>query len=231
MDINQTSLGNGPTFHHNALVLATYVSLGKWYHYGTELVEHFWEKLLWIHMLIAEFIYKLNWLVFQHFSAALEAFDIKLTTTSPMHAFVKTGLQDRSSDCFSDHSPAEIVSAETLSLKSSGHASKVCSLLTAYCLLDVMYALEHPGDAIKAPEHHHLQVNFASFKVTISFFCLWCHDTHLDIYLDFQATHRLDVSCQELSEAILQPTDYEWSTHYFLGSWLSWTLHPVQSKQ
>jgi hypothetical protein len=110
--------------------------------------------------------------VFQRFSAALEAFDIKLTTTSPTHAFVKTGLRHRSSDRFSEHSPAEIVSAETRSVKSSGHASEVCSLLTAYCLLDIMYALEHPGDAIKAPEYHRLRVNFASFKVTISFFRL-----------------------------------------------------------
>ena len=107
--------------------------------------------------------------MFQHFSAALEAFDIKLATTSPMHAFIKTGLQDRSSDCFSEYSPTEIVSAKTKSLKSTGHASKVCSVLTAYHLLDVMYASEHPDDAIKVPKHHCLQVNFASFKVINSF--------------------------------------------------------------
>jgi hypothetical protein len=146
--------------------------------------------------------------VFQRFSAALEAFDIKLASTSPTHAFVKTGLRDRSSDRFSDHSPAQIVSAETKSLKSSGHASEVCSVLTAYRLLDVMYALEHPDDAIKAPEHHRLRVNFASFKVTISF-RLRCHDAHPDIYLDFQATRRLDLDCKELSQANQQPRDYE----------------------
>ena len=111
----------------------------------------------------------LDWLVFQRFSAALEAFDIKLATTSPTHAFIKTGLRDRSSDRFSEYSPTEIASAETKSLKSTGHASEVCSVLTAYRLLDVMYALEHPDDAIKAPEHHRLRVNFASFKVIISF--------------------------------------------------------------
>jgi len=107
--------------------------------------------------------------VFQRFAAALEAFDIKLATTSPTHAFIKTGLRDRSSDHFSDISTAEIVSAEGQSLKSSNRASQVCSALTAYRLLDVMYKLEHPDDAIEAPQHHRLKVNYASFKVTISF--------------------------------------------------------------
>jgi hypothetical protein len=103
----------------------------------------------------------------QRFSAALEAFDIALATASPTHAFVKTGLRDRSCDRFSDTSPTQIASAEKLSMKSGSRTSEICSVLTAYRLLDIMYALEHPDNAIKAPQHQRLQVNFSSFKVTI----------------------------------------------------------------
>jgi len=112
-------------------------------------------------------MYTVKLISIQRFSAALEAFDIKLATISATHAFVKTGLRERSSDHFLEHSTAEIVSAESRSLKSSGRASEVCSLLTAYRLIDVMYALEHPDDAIKAPQYQRLSTNFAAFKVAI----------------------------------------------------------------
>jgi hypothetical protein len=101
----------------------------------------------------------------QRFSAALEAFDIALATASLTH--VKTGLRDRSCDRFSDTSPTQIASAEKLSMKSGSRTSEICSVLTAHHLLDIMYALEHPDNAIKAPQHQHLQVNFSSFKITI----------------------------------------------------------------
>ena len=100
---------------------------------------------------------------------ALDAFDIKLGGMTATNAFVKTGLRDRSSDRFSDHSPTQIVLAETKSLKSAGHASEICIVLTAYRLLNIMYALEHPDDAMKAPQHQRLRVNFASFKVATPF--------------------------------------------------------------
>ena len=103
----------------------------------------------------------------QRFSAALEAFDSVLAAASPTHAFVKTGLRDTSCDCFSNTSPTKIASAEKLTMKSGSRTSEICSVLTAYRLLDIMYALEHLDDAIKAPQHQHLPVNFSSFKVTI----------------------------------------------------------------
>lgn len=99
----------------------------------------------------------------------MDEFDIKLGGITATNAFVKTGLRDRSSDIFSDHSPSQIVSAETKSLKSAGRASEICSVLTAYRLLDIMYALEHPDDAMKAPQHQRLRVNFASFRVATPF--------------------------------------------------------------
>jgi hypothetical protein len=164
----------------------------------------------------------------QRFSAALEAFDIELAKTPLTHAYIKSGLRDTSNDRFKDYSPAEIVSAESKNLKSAGRASEVCSVLTAYRLLDVMYALEHPDNGVKAPQHQRLQANFASFKVTMFFFFrLQCHDIDLDIYLDYKATRRLDVSCEELSQAVQKPKAYECYTDYIRGSCFSRTLRPV----
>jgi zona occludens toxin (predicted ATPase) len=126
---------------------------------------------------------------------------VRLTShLSASHAFVKTGLRDRSCDRFSDTSPAEIPAAETRSLKSSARTSEICSVLTAYRLLDVMYSLEHPDDPITAPQHQRLPVNFSSYRVTI-FFLLRCHDIHSDRSLGYQATRRLDVDRQNVQQA------------------------------
>jgi len=78
-------------------------------------------------------------------------------------------MRDIACDRFMNSSFDEIVSAETIDLRSTGHASDICSLLTAYRVLDVIYALEHP-DALKAPVHQRLRVNFSSFKVLFEVF-------------------------------------------------------------
>jgi hypothetical protein len=71
--------------------------------------------------------------VFQHFSVALDKFDMKLATTSPIQAYLRTALCDTTSnDRYSDQTTAQIVLAKSQDLKSPGHASAVCSLLTAY---------------------------------------------------------------------------------------------------
>jgi hypothetical protein len=93
-------------------------------------------------------------------------FDSKLANTSPTHAYLRTAMRDIACDRFLDSSFDHIVSTESIDLRSTGHASEVCSLLTAYRVLDIIYALEHP-DALKAPVHQRLHVDFSSFKVWI----------------------------------------------------------------
>lgn len=108
---------------------------------------------------------------FQRFSAALNRFDIKLAATSATQAYVRTALRHTSDDRYADKTPAQIVVAETNAMKSTNHGSAVCSVLTAYRLLDVIYALENPDGLVKAPRHRPLKVNSASSQVS-PLFCV-----------------------------------------------------------
>ena len=117
-----------------------------------------------------------------------------------MNAYIKTALRDRSCDRFTASSIKDIVSNEKSSLKSSARASEMCSTLTAYRLLDIMYALEHPDDGIKAPQHRRLPVDFSSSKVT-NFYYLHCHNIHLENGPDLKTTHRLDIDPQVIPQA------------------------------
>ncbi|KIM38064.1 hypothetical protein M413DRAFT_13028 [Hebeloma cylindrosporum] len=100
------------------------------------------------------------------FAEALDQFDINLATMSHTHAFVKTALRDIHCDRFAGKTSAEIIPAESQTLRSTGHASDISSMLTGYRLVDIMYELEHPDNAPKAPQHQRLHVNFSSFKGT-----------------------------------------------------------------
>jgi len=98
----------------------------------------------------------------------MQKFDSRLAITSPSNAYLRTAMRDIACDRYKNSTFDEIVSAESIDLKSTGHASDVCSLLTAYKLLDILYALEHP-DALKAPVHQRLRVDFSSLKVLFLF--------------------------------------------------------------
>jgi len=69
-------------------------------------------------------------------------FDSRLANTSPTHAYLRTAMWDIACDRFMNSSFEQIVSAESIDFRSTGHASEVCSLLTAYRVLDIIYALE-----------------------------------------------------------------------------------------
>ena len=95
----------------------------------------------------------------------MQAFDTTLALTSPTIAYVRTALRDSACDRYVDKTVEEIASVESREFRSVNHASQVCSLLTAYRLIDVIYGMEHPEDALCAPSHQRLQVDFKNFKV------------------------------------------------------------------
>lgn len=159
---------NVQTFRQNSLALVTYpwtsgvVMQSDWSKFFDE--EHFAFVSFIIHA-----IYESNSRVLQRFSACLNKFDIKLATTSPTLAYVRTALRDVSCDRYINKTTRQIVTAETGDLmKSPNHASAVCSVLTAYRLLDIIYALDNPDDRMQAPHHEPLEVDFSSYKVSPS---------------------------------------------------------------
>jgi len=75
-------------------------------------------------------------------------------------------MRDVVCDRYTNNTDAEIMSAEMKAHhRSPDRASDICSLLTAYRLMDIMYKLDHPGDATSGPTHEHLQVDFSTIKV------------------------------------------------------------------
>ena len=108
---------------------------------------------------------------FQSFSSALQDFDTKIAAMSHTSSFLRTALRDVGCDRYSDKTQAEIVSSEWMALQRSvGHASEVCSLLTACRVMDIIYMLDSPeNDALSAPIHERLQVDFSSFRVSHPF--------------------------------------------------------------
>jgi len=166
MDIDSTVTENVKRFRKNSLALVVY-PWATGVVMESELSNVFNEDHFAFVSLTRKSFYTSNSLAFQRFSAALDKFDMNLATTSPIHAYVRTAMRDTTSDDrYSHKTTAQIVSAESKDLKSSGHASDVCSLLTAYRLLDIIYALEHPDNAIKAPHHRRLKMDFGSFNVS-----------------------------------------------------------------
>jgi hypothetical protein len=166
MDIDATATENVKRFRHNSLALVVY-PWATGVVMEPDLSNIFDQDHFAFVSFTSKVFYTSNSAVFQRFSVALNKFDMKLATTSAIQAYVRAALRDTTiDDRYSDKTAAQIVVAESKDLKSSGHASDVCSLLTAYRLLDVIYALENPDSAIKAPDHQRLKMDFAAFNVS-----------------------------------------------------------------
>jgi len=127
-------------------------------------------------------------------------FNLQLANTSPTHAYLHTAMQDIACDRFMNSSFEQIVSAKSSNFRSTGHASEVCSLLTAYRVLNIIYALEHPN-ALKAPIHQHLHVDFSSFKVWILVF-IGCYYTYITRYLGSQTSWKLENACRQILQKV-----------------------------
>jgi hypothetical protein len=135
---------------------------------------------------------------FQVFSRTLQEFDATLASSSPTHTYLRSAMRDVACDRYRDKTTAQIISAETQDLhKSVGHASEVCSFLTACRLMDIIYMLDHPDDALSAPSHPALPANFSSFKVSLVssvFFYLLTSSPGLHTFTE------LDIHCAELQQ-------------------------------
>lgn len=155
------------TFRHNSLMLVTY----PWRSVAVmepDLSQLFEEEHLAYVSFATHPMYKSDSPVLQRFSVALNKFDSKLAATSMTQAYVRSALRDISDDRYSQMTTAQIVAAERKDMKSTDHASAVCSVVTAYRLLDVIYALEKPDGLVKVPpQHEPLEVNFSSYKVSL----------------------------------------------------------------
>jgi len=81
-------------------------------------------------------------------------------------------LRDSQADAMDGLSNAQIVQREAKSLKSKEKASLLCSLLSAYRLLDVVALLEpQSASPLQVPVHHKILMDFAQHAVR--FFFKW----------------------------------------------------------
>ncbi|KIM48496.1 hypothetical protein M413DRAFT_22979 [Hebeloma cylindrosporum] len=83
-----------------------------------------------------------------------------------------SALRDVQCDYYAGKTSTKISSAEPKSVGTIGHASEVCSLFTAYRLMDIMYSLECSNISLTAPQHKRLPGNFGPFKGT-KYFADW----------------------------------------------------------
>ncbi|KIM35727.1 hypothetical protein M413DRAFT_32284 [Hebeloma cylindrosporum] len=99
------------------------------------------------------------------FALSLQRFDTRIVTISAANTYVCTAMRDIKCDRFANMSLEQIALAEGKELKSPGHASEVCSALTAYCVFDVIYGLDN-SENLPAPEHERLNMDFSKYPVS-----------------------------------------------------------------
>ena len=130
----------------------------------------------------------------------MQDFDIQLAAIPLANAYLRAAMRDVTCDRLAKSTQAEILLAERQEIQSStDRASEICSFLTACRVMDVIYQLDHPINAIGAPSHERLQVDHSSFKVRRF---LSVSRTSFTIIAGLRQICRLERRCTELSNRV-----------------------------